>query len=118
MKNPQTYQLFIKVHKACDIQVGKLGKFHFPAGDYVYTGSAKKNIEARVRRHLSSEKKLRWHIDYLLQHKNVEIQHYTLSTKSECTLNQQTKGEIIAKGFGASDCRNRCRSHLKAVSSH
>jgi Uri superfamily endonuclease len=109
----QSYQLFIRVHKACDIQVGKLGSFHFPAGKYVYTGSARKNIEARVRRHLAREKKLRWHIDYLLTAPNVEVYDSKMFTGEECALNQAVSGSVLVKGFGASDCKNRCGSHLK-----
>ena len=46
--------------------VGGLGTFDFPAGCYVYTGSPKRNLHARVARHHSRGKRLRWHIDYLL----------------------------------------------------
>ena len=113
MKKLQSYQLYIRVHKGCDIQIGKLGRFHFPAGNYVYTGSAKRNIEARVKRHLSSDKRVRWHIDYLLDHHEVEVYESKMFSRAECSLNQAISGEIIAKGFGASDCRNRCGSHLK-----
>jgi Uri superfamily endonuclease len=38
----QSYQLFINVTKEINLKVGKLGKFIFPVGSYVYTGSAKK----------------------------------------------------------------------------
>ncbi len=38
----QSYQLFIKVTKDIDLKVGKLGRFIFPIGFYVFTGSAKK----------------------------------------------------------------------------
>ena len=109
----KTYQLFITVKKDTAIQVGKLGKFSFPAGNYVYTGSARKNMEARIQRHLSKDKKLRWHIDYLLNSPHAQITSTRLSRKEECTLNQQTKGTIIVPRFGASDCKNGCISHLK-----
>lgn len=112
MKRLQSYQLFIRVHTGCTIQIGKLGRFHFPAGKYVYTGSAKRNIEARIRRHLSSDKKLRWHIDYFLHHPEVELYDSKMSAGEECRLNQAVAGKIIVKGFGASDCRSGCGSHL------
>ena len=38
----QSYQLFINVTKEINLKIGKLGRFIFPAGSYVYTGSAKK----------------------------------------------------------------------------
>lgn len=109
----KTYQLFIHLEKDILIQIGKLGKFNFPAGDYVYTGSAKKNIEARIKRHLSKNKKLRWHIDYLLNNPATKITETKMYTEKECTLNQKTKGTIIAPHFGASDCKQGCVSHLK-----
>ena len=62
----RTYQLLITVSAPVRVTVGRLGTFDFPAGDYCYTGSAVRNIEARIRRHLSPLKKMHWHIDYLL----------------------------------------------------
>ena len=52
----QSYQLLIKVIKNIDLKVGKLGRFIFPVGSYVYTGSAKTNIDKITERHLSKEK--------------------------------------------------------------
>ena len=43
----QSYQLLIKVTKDIDLKVGKLGRFIFPIGSYVYTGSAKTNVDKR-----------------------------------------------------------------------
>jgi len=95
------------------IAVGRLGTFDFPPGDYVYTGSAKRNFETRVARHLRAEKTLRWHIDYLLAAPGVTVLDVVRSTLPECTLNQTTTGDIPAPGFGASDCKHGCGSHLK-----
>jgi Uri superfamily endonuclease len=33
--------------------------------------------------------------------------------EEECILNQKASGEIIVAGFGSSDCKNGCKSHLK-----
>jgi len=62
----RSYQIHFILKKPVVLEIGKLGKFGFPAGKYVYTESAKKNMEARISRHLSKSKKLRWHIDYLM----------------------------------------------------
>ncbi len=74
-----TYQLTIHLKNKVTLTIGKLGTFEFPAGHYIYTGSAKKNIEARINRHLSQQKSLKWHIDYLLDSQqaitNQAIQH-------------------------------------------
>ena len=107
------YQLHILMEEKVSIPIGKLGIFEFPAGKYIYTGSGKTNLAARVSRHLSGEKKLRWHIDYLLSNPTVRIVGVTYSEKAECELNKETAGEIIVPRFGATDCRSRCGSHLK-----
>lgn len=113
--NHSSYQLIIEVSGNVTVQVGKLGKQCFPAGRYVYTGSAKRHFEARVSRHLRSEKTLRWHIDYLLAAEGVRVVDVLRSTEPECELNQATGGEIVMPGFGASDCRAGCGSHLKRL---
>ena len=110
---PQCYQLQILLKQDARIEVGRLGVFDFPAGRYVYTGSAKKNIGARISRHLSLEKKLRWHIDYLLQHPATSIIVVELFTATECEVNKRTRGTSVAFRFGASDCKAACGSHLK-----
>jgi len=109
----QSYQLFIFLDKETEIVIGKLGTFLFPAGQYVYTGSAKRNIDARIKRHQSNNKKRRWHIDYFLLDQNTRILKVIQSDKTECRLNQLTEGKIIARRFGASDCKSKCGSHLK-----
>jgi len=97
------------------VAVGKLGVFDFPAGLYCYTGSARRNFEARVRRHLSAEKKLRWHIDYLLAAPGVRVCEVRRFGEAECQVNRRTAGEVPVPGFGASDCHAGCGSHLKRV---
>jgi len=112
-QEPHAYQLHIHLDRSITLAIGRLGTFVFPAGDYIYTGSARRNIEVRIARHLRKEKKLRWHIDYLLASKHVSVTRVERFTCDECPLNQQVAGEIIAPGFGASDCRAGCGSHLK-----
>ena len=109
----RSYQLFIIITKEIELKVGKLGKFIFPIGCYVYTGSAKKNIDKRIERHLSKKKNLHWHIDYLLNSDAVKIINIKKSRMTECSLNKKTKGTIIINGFGSSDCNLCCKSHLK-----
>ena len=107
------YQLHIVVSRPRILGIGRLGTFRFPAGHYLYTGSARRNLAARVRRHLSRDKKRRWHIDYLLTAHGVKVVDVRLSRDAECPLNQRASGDIIVPGFGASDCRAHCGSHLK-----
>jgi len=49
------------------LRIGKLGIHNLPHGYYVYVGSALGGLASRLRRHLRSEKRLHWHIDYLLR---------------------------------------------------
>lgn len=111
----RTYQLLIEVTAAISVQVGRLGCFVFPAGNYVYTGSALRNFEARIRRHQSTVKKMHWHIDYLLAAPGVCVRDVLRHEEAECAINQRIAGEIIVPGFGASDCRAGCTSHLKRL---
>ena len=108
-----TYQLSILLKNKVVVTIGKLGTFEFPAGQYIYTGSAKRNIEARIARHLSQEKRLKWHIDYLLNNQEASIIKVERFTDPECMVNKKTKGLILIKQLGATDCRNSCVSHLK-----
>ncbi len=109
------YQLVIQLGRRQVIDVGHLGRFAFPSGYYVYTGSAKLGLESRIARHLRKEKRLRWHIDYLLgQARIVEVKRYHGGRHSECELSRRVRalpgGKIVAPGFGSSDCR--CSTHL------
>jgi Uri superfamily endonuclease len=110
-----TYQLFIEVSVPVRVSVGRLGCFDFPAGEYVYTGSARSNFAARVNRHLSPSKKMHWHIDYLLATAGVSVREVLCYADPECAVNQQTVGDVVVSGFGSSDCRAGCGSHLKRL---
>jgi Uri superfamily endonuclease len=108
------YKLVIKLSKDKEIKIGKLGTFVFPNGFYVYTGSAQNGFEKRINRHLSSNKKFHWHIDYLLSHaKVIKVLRY-VGSKDECKLNQVTGQSAnaipIVEKFGSSDCN--CVTHL------
>jgi Uri superfamily endonuclease len=110
-----TYALLLALDKEAAIAVGKLGTFSFPAGYYLYIGSARGGLSHRLRRHLQQEKKLRWHIDYLRQWADVIAVWYSLAEESlECSWAQAAaampQAQIPSPGFGSSDCR--CRSHL------
>lgn len=113
MQQARTYQLVIDVAHTVTVAVGALGMCSFRAGRYVYTGSAKRNLEARVRRHLSRDKRLHWHIDYLLAAPGVSVAEVRRYTADECEVNRRTAGTLPVPGFGASDCRAQCGSHLK-----
>ena len=69
------YCLIIHVKKYSKIRIGaKLGYLEFKRGIYVYVGSAMNSLESRLNRHLSSKKKMHWHVDYLLKNRNEAIE--------------------------------------------
>jgi Uri superfamily endonuclease len=111
------YSLLIELKKNQKIRIGNLGKFEFPKGLYVYTGSALNGLKARIERHLKKKKKNFWHIDYLLSRRDAQIiSILEIKTKQriECKLNEtilkNLNGEVLVKKFGSSDCN--CKSHL------
>jgi len=109
------YHLIINLPVNTTIHVGKLGQFNFQAGYYVYTGSAMNGLESRLARHKRKEKRLHWHIDYLLQYgRIVDIITHKTNEPLECYFNKKImsiKGcQIPIIGFGSSDCD--CVSHL------
>ncbi len=112
---PGMYQLVLSLAEEVTLQVGALGTFRFPTGKYLYTGSALGGLRKRLARHLRREKRLHWHIDYLLQHAVVEeFRLYPADGLSECALNRRMlalpHARVIARGFGSSDCT--CPAHL------
>lgn len=115
--NKITYQLLIEVTQPLCITVGALGSIDFAAGRYIYTGSARRNLDARLARHLgwaeNPGRPLHWHIDYLLAAPGVTIAGIRRYTEGECDIQQRTPGTLPIAGFGASDCQAGCGSHLK-----
>lgn len=107
-----SYTLLIELATEKNILIGKLGYLFFPKAFYAYVGSAMNGLEARLARHLRKEKKLHWHIDYLL--KEAEIADIILcfaQQRTECFLAQTLAKEFQSiPGFGSSDCK--CKSHL------
>ncbi|WP_405267624.1 DUF123 domain-containing protein [Methanobrevibacter sp.] len=108
-----SYCLVVELDDEKTIKIGKrLGKIRFREGYYVYVGSAMNSLTARINRHLSDEKKLHWHIDYLLKNANItDIIFAESSKKMECDLSKAISNNSVGiKNFGCSDCS--CESHL------
>lgn len=108
------YAIYLEISESKVIQIGKLGTFQFPAGTYIYVGSAKRNIKARINRHIKKVKPLRWHFDYLRLHGEILAVETFDNSLDECSTCQQIKrkyqAEEIIGGFGSSDCK--CSAHL------
>ena len=114
-RTPGVYHLVLRLAERATLRVGRLGRFTFPAGYYVYTGSAMSGLGARLARHRRRRKKLRWHIDYLLRRAElVEVVAIPSRRSIECARNRRVMrmqgAEVVAPGFGSSDCR--CPAHL------
>ena len=99
-----TYILAMTLRSDIRIEVGSLGGILFPAGEYCYAGSAMNGLDQRIRRHLSADKKIHWHIDRL-----TAAAYSTVAFEScgdsipECTLARMAEdagGIPFADGFG------------------
>ncbi len=117
------YTLMLFLSKKVTVDIGKLGKQRFPEGYYTYTGSAlgkgASSLKHRIARHLRKEKRKFWHIDYLLADESVSVEAVVAAETNEdmeCNLNSYLKSirgaKVPVTGFGASDCRKKCGSHL------
>ncbi|MFW9988019.1 MAG: DUF123 domain-containing protein [Candidatus Odinarchaeota archaeon] len=117
-----SYILVIFFGTGKEIKIGALGNIFFPKGYYCYVGSGMGNIGSstllnRVKRHLqsSSEKKIHWHIDYLLADTgSIITKIYLIPSieQLECTVAQELSNcsDDFIENFGSSDCN--CKSHL------
>ncbi len=108
-----TYCLLIEIKEPGHIEAGMLGKVKIERGCYVYVGSAFNSLEARIRRHLSEDKRIHWHVDYLLSHDDTRVADVIFTTdrrRLECSISRRLQNPKSIKGFGCSDCN--CKSHL------
>ncbi|HRX82500.1 MAG TPA: DUF123 domain-containing protein, partial [Pirellulaceae bacterium] len=116
---PGTYALVFRCDATTDLTIGKLGILTTEPGFYVYTGSAfgPGGIEARVSRHIRTDKRPRWNIDYLRPFAQLlEIWHTHDPQRRECSwshaLASMKTTTVPLQGFGASDCEHGCETHL------
>ena len=117
-KVPGVYVLIMEIEEALIKGIGSLGEILFKPGIYAYAGSAlgSGGISSRVLRHLKNLKKIKWHIDYLTADSRVRIRAVLYAktyAKLECCLAKAlaSYGKPV-KGFGSTDCKQGCKSHL------
>ncbi|MFO7793984.1 MAG: GIY-YIG nuclease family protein [Candidatus Nanohaloarchaea archaeon] len=107
-----SYSLIIKAPE--EAEVGALGLKKFESDYVVYNGSAfGPGGLKRVFRHFSSDNKIHWHIDYLLEKGTLEVALIFPDKDLECSLSQKMDAPVDK--FGSSDCG--CNSHLFQFSS-
>ncbi|MCL4459686.1 MAG: GIY-YIG nuclease family protein [Chloroflexi bacterium] len=115
-----TYNLLLHLGEERQLTIGRLGRFRFEPGYYVYSGSALAGLTSRLERHRRLSKKPHWHIDYLLPWVTLdEVWVVSSPERLECIcsrlLCRLSGASIAVPGFGSSDCR--CPSHLVYFSS-
>lgn len=107
------YLVLLSLDRDLTLAPGRLGRREFPAGFYLYAGSARRGLTARVERHRRLRKRLHWHLDYLRQEARFE-EAFPLRTADdlECALARDfaRRADATVAGFGCSDCS--CESHL------
>lgn len=128
--DPGSYALEVYLSQPIRLQVGCLGEFDFPAGHYIYLGSARGpgGLRARLSRHLRQKTifKLHWHIDHLCQFAAPNAVCYLPRPNQtqddeplECLWSlffHQLPGCLVpSHGFGSSDCRLGCPAHLYLI---
>jgi len=116
---PGVYALLFRITAPLTFDAGRLGSIGLAAGYYAYVGSARGpgGLRGRLARHVRAEKRRRWHIDYLTQCVAVgQVCWQTTREPLECRWAQRLLrlpgATTPASGFGSSDCRAGCRSHL------
>lgn len=118
MADRGAYLSIFEVDGFREIDIGALGRVQLRPGFYVYAGSGRKNLTARINRHLRRRKVLHWHVDYLRE-VSESVLNLPIRTADdiECDLAASMKeiANDIISNFGCSDCR--CDSHLFYFSS-
>jgi sugar fermentation stimulation protein A len=114
-----SYLVIFRLPRKRLVRVGELGDVHFRRGYYIYVGSAKRGLSARMERHRRRRKKLFWHIDFL---RAVSEFLVALPVRSEDDLECDLAGAVAGMagwsvpGFGSSDCH--CPTHLFGFDHH
>jgi Uri superfamily endonuclease len=114
-----SYTLILKLPaQIAQLPVGRLGRFDFAPGYYLYVGSAfgSGGIAARLKHHLRRAKpRPHWHIDYLREHALLEAAWTMASSiRMECRwcrrMAHHHELSVPIPGFGSRD--TGCAAHL------
>lgn len=113
-----TYLLFFHIKDAINVKI-RNRNLKINSGHYLYIGSAfgSGGLSSRLSRHLKREKKIFWHIDRLTTLSSCKIEGIAIAINQhvECIISQTlAKMDFLEPiiGFGNSDCKMGCRSHL------
>jgi len=120
-ENAGAYLLYFRLSRPAWVAAGRLGRYRFEPGRYVYVGSARRNLRQRVARHRrlarTGEGNRHWHIDGVLLHRRFVLEHAEIVDGGhECRLSAQfaasSETTVPVAGFGASDCPAGCKAHF------
>jgi Uri superfamily endonuclease len=106
-----TYVLLLRNSRMKRIRIGKLGVLLFGNG---FFGSmfGPGGLKSRIGRHLGKKKVKHWHIDYLLNHMQIEAVYVLPGKNLEIQLSRKAvQSYNHVEGFGCSDKRVD-KSHL------
>lgn len=109
------YVLLLYLPRRLYLEAGRLSGVHVEPGFVFYVGRARRNLFARLARHMRRRKPRRWHIDYLFP-AAIPLGAWVFAgdEPAECEIADriERRNEVrrIIPGFGASDCR--CKGHL------
>ncbi len=87
----------------------KIRSWYLERGLYCYVGSAwgSGGLRARLLRHFSKTKRLRWHIDYVLQHSNPICAVIFINKDEDYAYEYALQHcEPYIKGFGSTDTKH------------
>jgi len=111
-----SYVLILENKNNFTMKIGKIGNILFKKGYYLYTGSALNSLEKRIKRHFSRNKKIFWHIDYIVPYKMKIKKVYLIRHNKEIRKEEELASKFLKisdsyiKGFGATD--SKIISHL------
>lgn len=116
------YALVFRNMRSRRVRTGALGSLSYDPGIWVYVGSAmgkgSASLGRRLGRHFHGAEKKHWHIDHLLSEGAKILGAFWIENKRryECRLVAalQRSGYFTdgPRGFGSSDCRSGCGTHL------
>ena len=123
-QEPGVYILVFHLAKATSITFDRKGTRHkFPAGWYLYVGSAcgVGGLHRRLARHqrrIADGKNMHWNVDYFREHALLSELWYFET--DDCrfehhwaqTVTDQMGATVPVRKFGASDCKAHCPSHF------
>ncbi len=117
--NKGIYILELLAEKGFTISAKKFLNTKFPKGYYYYIGSAQKNLNSRIERHLRKTKTIHWHIDHITTNKSIKNIKPFIIPNAEKNLEAEIANnfvdyfdaKIIVEGFGNSDTKET-KTHL------